>query len=79
MGVPVISTVFNGACEIMRNGREGFVLKDPGDVRTLAEVMAKLTDHEFREAMSRACLELRPALAYEKHIERLMGIYAAVK
>ena len=79
MGVPVISTVFNGACEIMRDGREGFVLNDPGDVRTLAEAMAKLTDREFREAMSRACLELRPALAYEKHIERLMGIYAAVK
>ena len=27
MGVPVISTVFNGACEIMSDGKHGFVLR----------------------------------------------------
>jgi len=79
MGVPVISTVFNGACEIMHDGQEGFVLDDPGDIPALAEAMTRLMDTEFRAAMSRACLELRPALAYEKHVERLLGIYASVK
>ena len=78
MGVPVISTVFNGACEIMRDGREGFVLKDPGDVALLAVAMSKLMDDHFRAGMSRACLELRPALAYEKHVERLLQIYGSV-
>ena len=32
MGVPVISTRFNGACEIMTDGVHGFVLDDPRDV-----------------------------------------------
>src|SRR5688572_8360628 len=35
MGVPVISTRFNGACEIMASGTHGFVLDHPGDVKAL--------------------------------------------
>ncbi|CAA9380957.1 MAG: hypothetical protein AVDCRST_MAG64-640, partial [uncultured Phycisphaerae bacterium] len=31
MGLPVISTRFNGACEVMADGAHGFVLPDPGD------------------------------------------------
>jgi UDP-glucose:(heptosyl)LPS alpha-1,3-glucosyltransferase len=75
MGLPVISTVFNGACEIMTDGREGYVLKDPADLRALSEAMGRLMNTDMRAAMSRACLELRPVLSYEKHIERLLGIY----
>ncbi|HEY8748893.1 MAG TPA: glycosyltransferase family 4 protein [Tepidisphaeraceae bacterium] len=75
MGLPVISTTFNGACEIMTEGREGYVLKEPGDVSTLAGAMGRLMDLEIRKRMSRASLELRPVLSYEKHLERLLGIY----
>jgi UDP-glucose:(heptosyl)LPS alpha-1,3-glucosyltransferase len=78
MGVPVISTKFNGACEIMREGVHGFVLEDPDDVEALAEAMRKMLDPHRREAMSKACLELRGALSYEHHLDRLEEIYAEV-
>jgi UDP-glucose:(heptosyl)LPS alpha-1,3-glucosyltransferase len=77
MGVPVISTRFNGATEIMTDGIHGFVLSDPGDVDALAEAMRKMLDPERRAAMRRACLELRPQLSYEQHLERLEAIYRA--
>ncbi|MDB5333356.1 MAG: hypothetical protein JWP03_4507 [Phycisphaerales bacterium] len=79
MGVPVVSTAFNGACEIMTNGRHGFVLPDPADVAALAEAMRKLLDGEARRIMSAQCLALRPRLAYEHHLDELMAVYSRVR
>ncbi len=78
MGVPVISTRFNGATEIMVDGTHGFVLGDPGDVAALAEAMRRLLDPALRRRMSQACLGLRPRLAYEHHLRTLLGIYDQV-
>jgi UDP-glucose:(heptosyl)LPS alpha-1,3-glucosyltransferase len=78
MGLPVISTVFNGACEIIENGRHGFVLTDPGDVPALAGMMHQLLDPATRQAMSQACLALRPRLAYEHHLDELLRTYEVV-
>ena len=75
MGVPVISTRFNGACEIMTNGVHGFVLDDPADVNALADAMRTLSDPEARRRMSEACRALRPKLAYQHHLRTLLGIY----
>jgi UDP-glucose:(heptosyl)LPS alpha-1,3-glucosyltransferase len=76
MGLPVVSTVFNGACEIMTDGDHGFVLGDPSDVEALAGAIRKLLDPARRERMSRACLELRPQLAYGHHLEQLLAVYS---
>jgi UDP-glucose:(heptosyl)LPS alpha-1,3-glucosyltransferase len=78
MGLPVISTAFNGACEIMTDGREGFVLRDPGDVPALADAMKRLFDPQTRRQMSEAALSLRPNLSFETHLERLENVYAGV-
>lgn len=78
MGLPVISTVFNGACEAMADGTHGFILKDPADVATLADAMRTLCDDDHRREMSQACLALRPALAYEHHLDELIRIYERV-
>jgi UDP-glucose:(heptosyl)LPS alpha-1,3-glucosyltransferase len=75
MGVPVVSTRFNGACEIMTDGVHGFVLEDPADVAALAGAVRRLLDPELRRRMSQACLELRPKLAYQNHLRRLLAIY----
>lgn len=78
MGLPVVSTRFNGACEIMTDGIHGFVLDDPADVDALAGAMRRMADAELRGRMAKACLELRPKLAYENHLRTLLGIYEQV-
>ena len=75
MGLPVISTVFNGATEIMTQGVHGYVLNDPTDVDELAGAMRKLLDPDRRRAMREACLTLRPKLSYEHHLDELVNIY----
>jgi UDP-glucose:(heptosyl)LPS alpha-1,3-glucosyltransferase len=78
MGLPVISTKFNGACEIMTNGVHGFVLDDPRDIDALAAAMKVMLDPVRRGEMSRACLELRPKLSYKHHLDQLERIYQSV-
>lgn len=74
-GLPVISTRFNGACEVMTDGIHGRVLPDPNDIPALAGAMKQLLDSTAREQMSAACSELRPVLSYEHHLNRLVQIY----
>jgi UDP-glucose:(heptosyl)LPS alpha-1,3-glucosyltransferase len=78
MGLPVISTRFNGACEVMTPGQHGSVLADPGDVPALAAAMRELLDSTHRQAMNDACLALRPNLSYEHHLDILCGYYDRV-
>ncbi len=75
MGLPVISTIFNGACEIMTDGREGLVLRDSSDIVTLAEAIRQMLDPKVRAAASAAALALRPQLAYSRHLDALEEIY----
>jgi UDP-glucose:(heptosyl)LPS alpha-1,3-glucosyltransferase len=78
MGLPVISTAQNGACEIMESGRHGVVLRDPADTTALAEGMKQMLDAQRRGEMAQACLELRPRLSYEHHLDELMLIYKRI-
>jgi UDP-glucose:(heptosyl)LPS alpha-1,3-glucosyltransferase len=78
MGLPVISTVFNGACEIMRGGLAGTVLDDPSDLPALAAAMEGMLDESRREQMRRECVTLRPQLSQETHLHALEGIYQKI-
>lgn len=76
MGLPVISTRQNGACQIMTDGVHGYVLSDPDDILALADAIRKLLDLTTRTAMKQACLSLRPQLSYQRHLDTLLCIYA---
>jgi UDP-glucose:(heptosyl)LPS alpha-1,3-glucosyltransferase len=78
MGLPVISTRMNGACEIMTDGREGFVLQNPTDIVALADAVKQTTEPHRRDEMSTAALALRPRLTYERHLDALEEIYRRV-
>jgi UDP-glucose:(heptosyl)LPS alpha-1,3-glucosyltransferase len=78
MGVPVISTHQNGACEIMTDGVHGFVLPSADDREGLVRAMRAMNDTGARARMRAACLALRPALAYETHLQTLLNVYGRV-
>jgi UDP-glucose:(heptosyl)LPS alpha-1,3-glucosyltransferase len=79
MGLPVISTARNGACEIMTGGVHGFVIDDPADIASTSNAIRSLMDETKRAAMAAACRELRPRLAYEHHLDALCRIYDGVR
>jgi UDP-glucose:(heptosyl)LPS alpha-1,3-glucosyltransferase len=77
MGVPVISTRMNGACQIMRDGHNGYVLDRADDAELLALRLRSLLDPAVRTAMAQSALALRPGLAFENHVHRLLEVYRA--
>jgi UDP-glucose:(heptosyl)LPS alpha-1,3-glucosyltransferase len=77
MGLPVISTTRNGACEIMQNGRQGYVLPEPDDVPALTNSMRQMLDAKTRDQMRQECISLRPSLSFDTHLDRLLAIYAS--
>lgn len=79
MGVPVISTIFNGACEVMTDRLHGRVLDNPSDVPALSDAMIALCDDKNRHQMVSACLLLRPRLSYTTHLDQLLALYGRLK
>lgn len=77
MGVPVISTVFNGATEHMTPGVHGQILASV-EVPPLADAIRELADPSARAAARAACLALRPSLDVAAHYDRLETLYRAV-
>ncbi len=75
MGLPVISTVFNGACEAMVDGRHGSILPDPADTAALAGAMGRLLDRQTRWLAGAAVRALRPTLSWERHLDAVEKAY----
>lgn len=78
-GLPVVTTRFNGASELMKNGVEGFRIDDPADDAALAEAMKRLDDPRLREWMSRAARALALDNSLERHLDRIEDVYRSLR
>lgn len=78
MGLPVVTTRFNGAAEVMTPGQHGFVIDRPTDIKALAAAMTALTDAAARAQTRAAALALRPQLSHAHHLDTLLGIYGRI-
>jgi UDP-glucose:(heptosyl)LPS alpha-1,3-glucosyltransferase len=52
-GLPVITTRYNGAAEIMQDGREGFILNEPTHTSRLRECLEQFNNASLRLEMGR--------------------------
>jgi UDP-glucose:(heptosyl)LPS alpha-1,3-glucosyltransferase len=77
-GLPVITSRYNGASEMMTNGKEGFVLDQPGDVDGLATYMRELLDPRRREEMGAAGRALMLAHTFEHQTNEFCQLYDEV-
>jgi UDP-glucose:(heptosyl)LPS alpha-1,3-glucosyltransferase len=77
-GVPVITSRFNGAAELIEDGVEGIVLHDPASARELTGAIRRLWHPETRSAMRQRAREAALRQSAEKCFERILGAYDAV-
>ncbi len=75
-GLPCITTSFNGAAEVMTDGREGFVIDTPDDAGLWARRIEQLAAPELRRSMSERALELRERLSMSRHVDELDAVFA---
>jgi UDP-glucose:(heptosyl)LPS alpha-1,3-glucosyltransferase len=74
-GLPVITSRYNGASEMMRDGGDGFLLDDPADVATLARQMDELMDPSRRAAMGEAARAMALQHTFERQVTEFLDLY----
>ena len=77
-GVPVITTRFNGAADIMISDEGGKVLDDPKDARNLGEAIAIFLDKERREKARITTRQWIEKYTPEHNAEKTLEVYYKV-
>ena len=75
MGIPSITTVYNGAAEILAEGA-GIVVASPKDTRAIMAALDELADPQRRASRSETCLGIADQLSMERHVDALLSVYA---
>jgi UDP-glucose:(heptosyl)LPS alpha-1,3-glucosyltransferase len=74
-GLPVITSRYNGAGELVTEGREGWIVDNPADARPVAAHLRTLFDPAVREHMSVAARKLAEAHSLVHNGRELVAIY----
>jgi UDP-glucose:(heptosyl)LPS alpha-1,3-glucosyltransferase len=75
-GLPVITTRYNGASELLQPPREGRVLDDPHDLDQLAGAMRDLLDPGRRAACAQAARRAGVQWTFEHHYRQMLAVFA---
>lgn len=77
-GLPVITSRFNGAGELMTPGVEGAILDDPGDLDELCASLRPMFDPATRAGMSAAARRLALAHTLDHNARELLAVYEEI-
>ncbi len=78
LGVPAVTTAFDGSAECITPGENGFVLESPEEVEELAAHLGTLTDRALQIKMSEKALALREKLSMRRHAQEIFGLYQTI-
>jgi UDP-glucose:(heptosyl)LPS alpha-1,3-glucosyltransferase len=74
-GLPIITTRFNGASELVEDGREGLILDSPAEVERLADALERLMDPTCRAAMGAAARRAAEQVPLERNFREMMVVF----
>lgn len=77
-GLPVITTKYNGASELLRPLQEGYVVDDPHDTPRLAWAMLQMLDPARRQHCSQAARRTASTWTFEHHYRQLLDVFHEV-
>ncbi len=78
LGLPVVTTRYNGAAEIMQAGIHGAVIDTPGDIAALAAALDQALSPEVADACRAAREATRQRVSMARHAEELEALYREV-
>jgi UDP-glucose:(heptosyl)LPS alpha-1,3-glucosyltransferase len=76
-GLPIITTHYNGASELMHASppqQEGYALRDPHDHQELSWCLAQMLDPGRRHAFAQAARRTAAQWTFEQHYRQLMAV-----
>lgn len=76
-GLPLVTTEMNGASEDIIPGQNGFVIKNPADRETLADLLVQGL-HLNQEMVRQVNQKMLLRHTWEQHLENLVGLYEKI-
>lgn len=74
-GLPVVTSRYDGAAELLTEGVDGFVLDEPADIEALADRVERLRDPLVRRRIAESARYLVPVADMKAHAEAMLGLY----
>jgi UDP-glucose:(heptosyl)LPS alpha-1,3-glucosyltransferase len=74
-GLPVITSLSNGASGLVRHGEEGWLLEDPGDVDGLRKGIQRFFDEEFRQKAGDLARKKAEAHSEKANFDQMIRIF----
>lgn len=74
-GLPVVTSRFNGAGELIHPGREGFLIDDPADADELTQALRPLLDASTRDRFGIAARSLAEDHPFERNCREMLAVY----
>jgi UDP-glucose:(heptosyl)LPS alpha-1,3-glucosyltransferase len=78
-GLPVVTTRYNGASELLSPPTDGVVVSDPHDAPALAAAMAKMFDRGYLREASAAARATGSRWTFEHHYQALLSVFSEVR
>ena len=75
-GLPVITSRYNGAAELLSTPQEGYVIDDPYDVKRLANCIELLLNRSKRLECAQAARRRAAEWTFEHHYKSLLQVFA---
>jgi len=78
-GLPVVTSRYNGASELLSPPNDGIVIDDPHDAAALGAAMYRFTDRAYCAEAARAARETGTRWTFEHHYQALLDVFASVR
>jgi UDP-glucose:(heptosyl)LPS alpha-1,3-glucosyltransferase len=75
-GLPVVTSRYNGASELLAPPNDGGVIDDPHDAPALAAAMARFTDRTYRAEAAAAARQTGTKWTFEHHYRALLDVFS---
>ena len=77
-GLPLITSRYNGASELFRDGQDLLLIDDPADDAELARSMQTLLDDAARRRLGAAAREKVMQHSFERNVDQILEIYQGI-
>ncbi len=78
-GLPVITTQYNGASELLAPPGDGLVVANPHDASELALAMTRILDHGYRASASQMARQTGNRWTFEHHYRALLDVFCEAR
>ncbi len=74
-GLPVITTRWDGASEMIEDGVSGYVVDNPDDIRAMADCVKLLLDPAQRQKMGASAVKVADTVSMARHARAVLALY----